>query len=115
MLKDNKIVNNYGGIYFVYVRSFREDCWEEYEEPVLDEKEKEYLSAVIKPFRDRIDLIFKKVEPSKKDRLHAIWIRVFREDDKERWDYTQLPPFKGDTMYKGMKENMGYSLEDLGL
>lgn len=33
--------------------------WEIYEEPVLDEKEKEYLSAVIKPFRDRVCSICK--------------------------------------------------------
>ena len=32
---------------------------EEYKEPILDEAEKEYLSSVIKPFRGRVNYIYK--------------------------------------------------------
>ena len=31
------------------------------EEPILDDKEKEYLGNVIRPFRDRVEYIVKKI------------------------------------------------------
>lgn len=113
MLKDNKIVNNYGGIYFVYVRSFREDCWEEYKEPVLDEKEKEYLSAVIKPFRDRITYIAKVEED-----IHWFYWIMIRVDIGFLNDYYDfcLPPFEETSdMYKNMEVGKEYTLKELGL
>ena len=51
-LIDNQVVSQNGGSSELCIEDFSADCWEEYKEPVLDEKEKEYLSAVIKPFRD---------------------------------------------------------------
>ena len=111
-LKDNKIVNNYGSIYFVYVRSFREDCWEEYKEDILDEEEKKYLSVVIKPFRDRVCYI-KKVETTNSDN-QFIFIRVKRYDCEDNEDI-DLPYFKANTMYKNMKGDKKYSLKELGL
>lgn len=119
ILKDNKIVNNYGGIYFVYVRSFHEDCWEEYKEDILDEKEKEYLRAVIKPFRDRVCFI-QKVKTTNLDN-QFIFIKVKRYDCEEdepestKYEDIDLPYFKANTMYKGMKGNKKYSLKELGL
>lgn len=113
MLKDNKIVNNYGGIYFVYVRSFREDCWEEYKEPILDKEEKEYLSAVIKPFRDRITYIAKAEED-----IHWFYWIMIRVDLGFIDDYYELslPPFmKTSAMYKNMEVGKEYTLKELGL
>ena len=77
---------------------------EEYKEPILDDAEKEYLSAVIKPFRKRIKYI-------------VIW-----HDGSEQFlhielydEYINFPNFKANTMYKGMKPERRYSLDELGL
>lgn len=80
---------------------------EEYKEPILDEVEREYLKAVIRPFRDKIDTISK----------FRTW------DDSSQYTYIEmkdthigtLPVFPKGTMYKGMKENKKYSLKELGL
>lgn len=109
MLKDNKIVNNYGGIYFVYVRSFREDCWEEYKEPILDEAEKEYLGNIIKPYRDRVGFIVK----TEADGYERIIICVLGLTQYN--NYIVLPYFYKNTMYKGMEVGKDYTLKELGL
>ena len=71
--------------------------------PILNEKEKEYLSLVIKPFRDRVSSI------SKDGPLEYITISL--DDD----DFAILPNFKEDTMYKGMTLGKKYTLEELEL
>ena len=71
---------------------------------ILDDAERKYLSAVIRPFRDRVKYI-EKINCACKE---YIYIQVNR-------DWTILPLFKEGTMYKGMKPNHGYSLEELGL
>ena len=87
--------------------------WEIYEEPVLDEKEKEYLSAVIKPFRERITYIAK-VE----DDIHWFYWIMIRVDIGFLNDYYDfcLPPFKEtSSMYKNMEVGKEYTLDELGL
>ena len=64
------------------------------EKEILDEKEKEYLSAVIRPFKDRIEFIAKR--------------KMFDEA-------ISLPYFKKGTMYKGMELYKEYTLKELGL
>ena len=71
--------------------------------PILTDKEKEYLSAVIKPFRDRVSSI------SKDGPLEYITISLDGDD------FAILPNFKVGTMYKGMEINKRYNLEELGL
>ena len=71
---------------------------------ILDKAEKEYLGAVIKPFRTRAESIVK--EEGFDDEHIAIKL----EDD-----CITLPYFKKNTMYKGMKLNKEYTLEELGL
>ena len=77
---------------------------------ILNEKEKEYLSNVIKPFRDRVNYIIK-TENSLGEyitihsRLYTGW----------RSDVTLLPEFEKGAMYKGMEINKRYNLEELGL
>lgn len=71
---------------------------------ILSDKEREYLSAVINPFKKKILTVEK---------------AYFKEDE---WlyftmnigDFT-LPYFKTGTMYKGMKPGKKYTLEELGL
>ena len=80
---------------------------EEYKEPILDDAEKEYLSAVIKPFRKKIAYIVK--DQDFDDGKQCIRI-ILQNGDGMRFPY-----FDDDTMYKGMKENKKYSLEELDL
>lgn len=76
----------------------------EHKEPILDEAEKRYLSAVIKPFRDSVRGI------EKAENLPYEMICI---DTKYR--YMVFPPFDKGTMYKGMKTGWRYTLEELGL
>lgn len=73
--------------------------------PILNEKEKEHLSNVIKPFRDRVKSIRK---CSVTDAWE--WIQIQMEENG-----VILPCFEKGTMYKGMEVNKEYNLEDLGL
>lgn len=78
--------------------------------PILNEKEKEYLSAVIKPFRDRIISIRK--YRYNKDEYIGMYVNYYAETDSEM---ITLPVFKEGTIYKGMKLKKDYTLEELGL
>ena len=77
---------------------------EEYIPNILTEKEKAYLSAVIKPFREEVETIEK---------------ASFEEDDQLQISdgdtVMAFPCFEKDTMYKGMEAYKEYTLEDLGL
>lgn len=74
-------------------------------EEILDDKEKEYLSYVIRPFRNRVKNI-KKISHCKK-----CWIKIKLTTDEG----IDFPFFKKDKMYKGMKIDKEYTLEELGL
>lgn len=78
---------------------------EEYKEPILDDVEKDYLSAVIKPFRKRIKYIV--IWPDGSEQF----LHIELYDD----EYMNFPNFKANTMYKGMKPNKRYTLDELGL
>ena len=78
----------------------------ELEEPILDEEERKYLSGVIRPFRDRIDFIIKNNFTTGREYLHI---------ETKNGDMMDMFPFEPSTMYKGMKLNKEYTLEDLGL
>lgn len=78
-----------------------------YKEPILDKVEREYLKAVIRPFRNKIDTISK---------FHTCdnaqqYIYIETKDNH----FATLPVFPKGTMYKGMKEGKHYSLKELGL
>lgn len=77
----------------------------EFEEEILDEVEKEYLSNIIKPFRNRV------VSISKNRCIDGDeYISIDLDDDD-----IVFPYFKGNTMYRGMKADKEYTLEELGL
>lgn len=79
---------------------------EECKEPILTDSEREYLSAVIKPFRKNVmDVI--KLQCS--DERQCIRIRICVGD------YAELPLFNNNTMYKGMEGGKYYMPEELGL
>lgn len=81
---------------------------EPYKGQILDEVEKAYLSEVIKPFRKRVNYIMKKenIDNSSKEFIH---IELSDED------IADFPDFKANTMYKGMKVGIHYTLQELGL
>ena len=81
----------------------------EKKEDILDEVEKEYLRAVIKPFRKRIKNIVKYVVHS--DRGHYDFIDIYLISGEE----ITFPYFEQYTMYKGMISGKEYTLEELGL
>lgn len=92
-----------------------EECYEwlkqEYKEPpkpILTDKEREYLSAVIKPWRDDVAYI-KKFRPQ--NSKFGEFIAIGTKDKDE----ATLPYFVIDTIYKGMEVNKEYTLEELGL
>ena len=72
---------------------------------ILDEKEKEYLSNIIRPFRDKVTYI------QKNSCIIKEYIVIKIEED-----FTMVFPFfeKG-TMYKGMESDKKYTLSELGL
>ena len=78
---------------------------EEYVPDILTEKEKAYLSAVIKPFREKVESI-KKFENyySAQEYIHIAM--------KKGTDYCSLPWFRKGTMYKGMEAYKEYTLEE---
>ena len=75
------------------------------EKRILDEPEKRYLKAVIRPFKDRIKNILKK------DTYDGRCYIYFALDT----DCAMLPFFKKGTMYNGMEENKKYTLKELEL
>lgn len=79
---------------------------EEYKPNILEEKEKAYLSAVIKPFRKNIKYIAKYTFSTE-----AEYVKICLNCN----DYIVFPNFKRGTMYKGMKTNKEYTVEELGL
>lgn len=79
--------------------------------PILNDTEREYLKAVFKPFASRIELV-------KKQRCNEMWegmeyIKVIMTDPAG--DSTCFPIYKAGTMYKGMKPNVIYTLDELGI
>lgn len=74
-------------------------------EEILDDTEKEYLSAVIKPFRDRVRFIKKIGGYTTRQ-----YITIVLKDES-----IEMPYFKTNSMYKGMEQNKEYTLEELGL
>ena len=94
-----------------------EDCkesyfkWllEEYKEPILDDKEKEYLSAVLRPFGKNACTVCKKYIQSCSGLSYEYLVVKL---SNERWGF---PKFVEGTMYKGMETGKEYTLEELGL
>ena len=78
-----------------------------YKEPILDKVEREYLKAVIRPFRKEVKhiAIWDTCNGSKQ----FVHIKLYDED------CINLPNFKPNAMYKGMELHKEYTLEEIGL
>ena len=77
---------------------------------ILTEKEKEYLSAVIKPFKDRVAYIAKQQGMKYNEQLPVEFIVIYVDDEK-----IILPSYGKGALYKDMKLMEKYTVEDLGL
>lgn len=76
----------------------------EIEKTILTKKEKAYLEAVLRPFKDSV------LNIEKNQNHYGQWICIeFKEES------FGLPYFEKDTMYKRMELNRQYTLEELGL
>lgn len=79
---------------------------QEYKPPILDDVEKAYLSAVIKPFRKDVAYIEKCIFSTETE-----YVLISMKTNET----VNLPNFRRKSMYTGMKENRRYTLEELGL
>ena len=77
---------------------------------ILTEKEKEYLSAIIKPFKDKVSYIVKRQGFKEDKKLSVEFIIIYVDDEK-----IVLPSYDKGTLYKDMKLTEKYTIEDLGL
>lgn len=80
---------------------------EEDKKEILDETEREYLKAVIKPFKKRVKFIRKTAS----NMLFEKELLLIQLND----DDLILPYFEKETMYKGMELGKKYTLEELGI
>lgn len=76
-----------------------------YRETILDDVEKDYLSAIIKPFKCDVDYICKRLNHG------GYYIAIVSNGS----DVTKLPYFPNNEMYKGMELDRRYKLKELGL
>lgn len=87
----------------------------EHKEPlILDESERQYLSAVIRPFRDVIQYVVKYDDDGFGD-FEEIIVNYKYNPRDGAVAFFGFPPFKKGTMYKGMKADKQYTLKELGL
>ena len=89
------------------IYAFMEWLDQEHVEPILDDEERAYLSAVIKPFRDMVMYLIKS------DEIIVISFKYKSGDNQWSYDVAHLPYFG--TMYKGMEVGRKYTIEELGL
>ena len=90
------------------VDKYFEELEKKEQKPKLTDKEREYLSAVIKPFRDKINFIKKRklrLSPGFKEHI-VINLKT---------EIVFLPFFEKGKYYQGLEEERKYTLEELGL
>lgn len=89
-----------------FIKWLEKDDGEEYKPQILDDVEKAYLSAVIKPFREKVEYVYKIcLEIDKRE-----YLEISLENG-----VISFPCFEKGTMYKGMELSKPYTLEELGL
>ena len=78
---------------------------------ILDDAERRYLSAVIRPFRDRVQYIEKMFEDHLLGDQNCYLFIRFNDGNYDM----NFPVFRESIMYKGMERYKKYTLEELGL
>ena len=87
------------------LKQLKEENKKEKNKPILDDEEKEYLNAVIRPFKDKVKYI------RKRGTSRGEYIEIGILNDSA----IILPYFEKGTMYKGMEAGKQYTLKELGL
>ena len=114
VVKDRDVVLGSGNgdsqRYFKTVKDFVDFLSLPVEEEKLDNVEKRYIKDFIRPFRDDIKFI-KKVSTlyTLKEQIRIIYYKNGITGE------ILLPPFPKNSMYKGMKLDKEYTLEELGI
>ena len=80
---------------------------------ILDDKEKEYLSRIIKPFKMYLISITKEERADRE--MIIIRYNDYMDRNIDRASILRLPTFKKGTMYNGMQTDKQYTLEELGI
>lgn len=111
--KWGNVVNERGEDWLVNFNIVDDNDWVAYRE-ILTDSEKKYLSALIKPFRDRVVYICK-VEGDECSHFISIKAKKYDYDEENSNEYIDLPYFREDTMYVNMEVGKEYNLEELGL
>lgn len=88
---------------FEEVDKYFEEKEKNEKKPILTEEERDYLTVVIKPFRNKIRYI-------KKTGYGEEYIEI-----KLDGDYALLPSYEEGRTYEGMEKEKSYTLEELGL
>ena len=111
--KNKNIVNESGKevLFTIDFDDIKNDHWEEYNEDILDEKEKPYLESILKPYKDRVDFVIKQGIGDYYERI-IICVSVKNKSFK---NYIAFPYFNKGTMYKGMEIDKKYTVNELGL
>lgn len=92
-----------------YTRDILEWMSQPYKEPILNDTEREYLAAVIRPFKENDCTVCKKyIQSCSGLSYEYIVVKL----STERWGF---PKFVEGTMYRNMELDKEYSLEELGL
>lgn len=87
----------------------------EIDEPILTDEEREYLRAVIKPFRSRTSWVIK-TNLKTDENLEYLYVHIREVDTRsDAINGFGFPFFEKGTMYKGMEANKKYTLEELEL
>ena len=108
LAKDKVLVNQNNIEFELYCSEPLKNAWELYgEKSILDIEEKAYLEAVLRPFKDRVNYVYKRNGIDEEQE----YIVVYLKDG----DDCTLPFFKKGTMYKGMELDKEYTLKELGL
>ena len=89
----------------------------EIESDILSEKEKEYLKSIIRPFKDRVEYIEKKISINcTGSTFYYITIATKSIVNDNTIEITALPYFNLESkIYEGMELNKEYTLKELKL
>lgn len=103
---NNKFIGKCGGD--SYLEAFA--LWLDHEyEPTLTDVERQYLTMVIKPFRDNVKYIVKRAVD---DGRYYYYLDIWFKDGS---DDMLFPRFPSNSMYVGLELEKNYTLEDLEL
>lgn len=87
----------------------------EYNEPILTDSERDYLKAVIKPFKDRVNFIVKLCGSIRDNKIEYLMIYIDSLLNYVDTEVISFPYFIKGSKYVNMEEDKKYTLKELGL